>query len=147
MIFLFPLNWTLITWRSNTIFLTLFWREALTSLTQDDIKFQWQFRPDWKNYNDQTHSCPRDWHLSASWGPNWWPPWNSSEYYSTIVLRGLRRAVIWSPIIPRDSNTSDNRWLFFSSLELRDTGTFVHGLPCLIVLYCSSVQLDSILYV
>ena len=30
--------------------------------------------PDLENISDQTYSCPRDWCLSALWGPNWGPP-------------------------------------------------------------------------
>ena len=35
---------------------------------------------------------PRNWRLSASWGPIEVTSWNPSHYHSTIVLKGLRRA-------------------------------------------------------
>ena len=34
----------------------------------------WIGLPEWKNNNDQTYSCPRDWHLAASWEPIEGPP-------------------------------------------------------------------------
>ena len=36
-----------------------------------------------KNNTDQTHSCPRDWRLPASWGTNWVPSDNphASQHY------------------------------------------------------------------
>ena len=53
-----------------------------------------------KNNSDQTCSCPRDWRLSASWGPNGVPISNPSDHHSTIVMKDLRGALNWSPILP-----------------------------------------------
>jgi len=39
--------------------------------------------PDWKNYNDQAYSCPRDWRLSASWGNPIEGPPQTSRHYGT----------------------------------------------------------------
>ena len=64
---------------------------------------------DWKNKWGQTLIGPRDWRLSASWGPNWRLPWNPSDHHSIIVLWGFREAHDWVPIMPRDSSVSDSK--------------------------------------
>ena len=66
-----------------------------------------QFRPDWKKLPPLPERLPP---LSASWGP----PWNSSKHYRTMVLRGLREALNWSPIMP-DSSISESKCNFFQS--------------------------------
>ena len=55
---------------SQSIALTfrLFCRVFL-SVWKDLCKFT-----DWEYCNGQTYSCPRDWPLSASWGPKWGTP-------------------------------------------------------------------------
>ena len=56
------------------------------------------------NNNDENWSCPRDWSLSALWGPNSGPSWNPWDHHSTIVLRGLREVINWVPSMPRDAS-------------------------------------------
>ena len=67
----------------NKFLLNLFW----------DIKVVPKV-PDWKNNSDQTYSCPRNWRLSASWGPNSGAPWNPSNHHNTILLRSWSLSVI-----------------------------------------------------
>ena len=64
------------------------------------------FWPDWKSNCYQTHSCPRDWRLSASCGTNWEPPKPPyiNHRHSTIVLRGLRVTLNWNPIMAREAS-------------------------------------------
>ena len=49
--------------------------------------------------------------LPASWGKNW------EHHHSTIVLRGLRKALNWAPIMPQDvrlsSSYTPDRCCFF----------------------------------
>ena len=58
--------------------------------------------------------CPRGWHFSAQWGPNWRQPLKS---LNTIECCDTRVVSNWAPIMPRerlhlsDSYTSD-RWYF-----------------------------------
>ena len=54
--------------RSPTIYTWFIWGKYYLSINMD-----------WKNYNDQTYSCPRDSRLLALWWPNWGPPWNPSS--------------------------------------------------------------------
>ena len=44
----------------------------------------------WKNDSGQTHSCPRDWRISASWGPIQGPPkpLRPSEQYRIGGFKG-----------------------------------------------------------
>ena len=70
--------------------------------------------PDWKNFNDQAYSCPREGRLSALWGPNYGPSWNSSNHHSTIVLIGLIKG---GPLIgpPPDSQPANgilSQWIW-----------------------------------
>ena len=47
-----------------------------------------------------TASCQRAWRLSASWASNWGPHWSPWDHHSTIVVRGFRGALNWSPLHP-----------------------------------------------
>ena len=49
---------------------------------------------------------PRDWRLSASWWPNWGPPLKLLVHHITIVLRGFRVTMNWTPIVPTDVRLS-----------------------------------------
>ena len=64
--------------------------------------------------SDQTHSCPRNWHLSVSWRPDWRTPEipRISQHY--IVLMGLRGALNWALIMPRDVSLLNSQCTFFS---------------------------------
>ena len=47
--------------------------------------------PGWKkNSSDQAPSFPRDWRLSASWGPTERPPEPPPQHHGTMVVRGSR---------------------------------------------------------
>ena len=48
----------------------------------------------WKNHNNQTYSCPRDWLLSSGWWGSIEGP-NDVKNHSTIVSRGLVRPCKW----------------------------------------------------
>ena len=57
--------------------------------------------PQWKNFINQTYSCPRDWRLRdhikesrITFKPNWGPPWSPSDHHRTIVLWGLKGTLI-----------------------------------------------------
>ena len=56
-----------------------------------------------KNNSHHTYSCPRD---CTVCGPNWGPLWNLSDYNNIILLSGLRDALIWVHIMPRDASFS-----------------------------------------
>jgi len=49
--------------------------------------------PHWKMYTNQGYSCPRNWCISASWGPNWWPPWNLNItalwYWGAVAIHNI----------------------------------------------------------
>jgi len=47
---------------------------------------------DWKNIKERAHSCPREWRVSASWGPNWGnkPPQTSRHNGISRCLRGAQ---------------------------------------------------------
>ena len=61
--------------------------------------------PDWKEkFHVQTYSCPRYWRTG-----------NSSNHHSTMVLRGLMRALDLALIMPRDASFSDSQWMFSQS--------------------------------
>ena len=62
---------------------------------------------DWKFYNDQAYSRPRDMSLSASLGPNYVPPEThlTSQNYGTGALKG---AFNWALMMPRDVSLSDS---------------------------------------
>ena len=47
------------------------------------ISMYW-LNPDWKQFSDQTYSCPTDFRLLLSWGPNWGPPWNLSSIIALL---------------------------------------------------------------
>ena len=51
---------------------------------------------DRRNVIDQTYSCPRDWRLSASGGPNWGPPWNSPCIIA-LSYWGNKGYLTWAP--------------------------------------------------
>ena len=57
----------------------------------------------------------------ASWEPNSGPLWNHAKYHSSIVLRGLRRAIHWASIMPRDASLSDSK---FDILQLTHRNIF-----------------------
>ena len=56
----------------------------------------------WNDNTDQTYSCPRDQHLSASWRQVEGPRKPLLDPHITIVFRGLRWALKQVPIMPRD---------------------------------------------
>ena len=62
---------------------------------------------DWKNYNDQTCRCPRDWRLLTSWVPIKSPLY--VELYSTIILRDFKETLNWAPIMSSGLSLSDRR--------------------------------------
>ena len=41
-------------------------------------------------------------------GPDWGPRWNPSDHHNTMVLKGLRGALNWAPIKPRDASLPDS---------------------------------------
>ena len=55
-------------------------------------------------------SCPRNKILTASWGTNWRPPWNLSDHYSTIKLRGLRVTIDLFPIMTANVFSFSPNW-------------------------------------
>ena len=66
----------------------------------------------------------------ASWGPIWAPPWNPSDHHSTLVLRGLRRALHWprlyrGPLVSLTHNVSFTR------------PTIIHYIYIYIYYYCT----------
>ena len=44
--------------------------------------------------------------FSSSWGPNWGPPLKLPIHHSTVVMRGLRAALNWDPIMPGTASLS-----------------------------------------
>ena len=56
--------------------------------------------PPWKNNNDFPCSCPRDWRLSASWGPIEGLPqtWIATDHHSGIFFRGFRGSYFGTPM-------------------------------------------------
>ena len=74
-------------------------------------------RADWlhdcKHISDRTCSCPRDWRFSASWSAQLKDLLKPFVHHSTIVLRGLRDALYWSPIMPRDASLSHRQCKLF----------------------------------
>jgi len=63
-----------------------------------------------KDYDNQTYSCTRYWHPSASWGPNWVPPWNPSTI-TALWCWGFKGG----PVMSKDANLSSSRCNFFQS--------------------------------
>ena len=51
-----------------------------------------------------SNSCPRAWRLQASAVSDSRLPWNPSDHHSAIVSRGLRGALNWFSIMPRDAS-------------------------------------------
>ena len=52
------------------------------------------FASSWKNISDQMYSCRRDYSISRYHRDQSWAPLkHTSDHHSTIVLRGLRRAL------------------------------------------------------
>ena len=64
---------------------------------------------DWKNNTDQTYR-PASLGIMA---PNCAHPLKPRVHHSIIVLRGLRAAPNWAPILHGDANLSDSRCKFF----------------------------------
>ena len=64
-------------------------------------------------------SCQRDYSLSVSQELISGSPWNTSDHHNTIVLKILRRAFSWVPIMPRGANLS-GQWTYF----------FTESTPC-----------------
>lgn len=48
---------------------------------------------DWKNNEDKTYKCPRDWRLSATWEINWGSHLNPLIRYCCNCLGGFRGAI------------------------------------------------------
>ena len=71
----------------------------------------------------QTHSCLRDWHLSASWWPNWRASYCEIPiHHRTSVLRSLRGTLNYAPIILRDSSIRQPMQVFpVSKLPTKQT--------------------------
>ena len=69
-------------------------------------------QPDWKFYNDQAYSRPRDTRLSASLEPNQGPPETPQTSPHYMVPRGLREVLNRAPIMPR-GGCSGKRMKFF----------------------------------
>ena len=87
----------------------------LSQLLSPDLKTFSRWLDEWNN-----NSCPRDWRLLASWEVNWGPPWNPSGHHSTIILRGLREALNWLPLMLRGTrgrggiSLCSNRYIYKS---------------------------------
>ena len=58
--------------------------------------------PDWKNYSDQSYSCPRGWHQGHPINGCPETPFRSQHYRIEGFLN-------WAPIMPRDVSLSDSR--------------------------------------
>ena len=68
----------------------------------------------WNFYNNQTCSCPRDCRLSLGiMGEQLWAPFKPLEHNATIVPRGLRGTLNYSPMMPRGTRVLYNRGKFF----------------------------------
>ena len=53
---------------------------------------------DCKFYSDEAYNHPRSCRLSASWVPNWWPPWNPSKIKAILYQRFSGRGINWVPV-------------------------------------------------
>ena len=77
--------------------------------------------PDWKNHRSDVwffQKSPRDGRLSGHHGGPIEVPLKLLDYRSTIVLRSLREAHDWVPIMPRDALVSRTEDVKFSILDL-----------------------------
>ena len=60
----------------------------------------WLTMSDWGNYSHQVHRCPRDWRLSASWGPEV-PLWNPYllEASRSLLFYVTKISVFWRKMV------------------------------------------------